>query len=161
MGRRTLFVGLGVFALGLMLTVGCGPGGPKREPTFLVKGKLTNAGKPLPDSPNFPGKKEGRVQVRFIRESGGPAGQPSVSASASAEPDGTFELRIPKGKYRIGVQQTYAPPASQGLLGKFSERNSPIVQEVTAEGQEFDLDLSKVDVSKVDVSKVVGKPKGP
>jgi len=155
MGVRTWVVGLGLLALGSVVTVGCFRGGPAKEPTVLVKGKLTNAGQPLPVPPNLAARKEARPMMRFIRE-GGAAGQASVSASALTEADGSFELRIPKGKYRIGVQQTYAPQTSEGLLGKFGERNSPIVHEVTAEGQEIDVDLSKVDVSKV-----VGKPKEP
>jgi len=144
---RTLVVGLGLMALGLMLTVGCGPSGPKREATLLVKGKLTNAGKPLPDSPNFPGQKQGRPMVQFVREGG--ASQDSFSASGFTEADGSFEVRVPKGKYRIGVQQTYAPKESEDLLGKLHVRSTPIVQEVTTEGQEIDVDVSKVDLSKI------------
>jgi len=151
MGVRTLVVGLGLMALGMMLTVGCGPGGPAKEPMLLVKGKLTNAGKPLPDSPNFPGTKQGRPMVRFVREggTGQAAGQASILATANTEADGSFEISVPKGKYRISLQQTYAPQASEDLLSKLDARSSPIFQEVTAEGQEIDVDLSKVDLSKI------------
>ena len=148
MGVRTWVVGLGL-ALGLVATVGCGQGGPAKEPTVLVKGTVTNAGQPLPVAPNLADKKEARAMIRFIREGGGAAGQPSVSAPAFTEADGSFEVRIPKGKYRISLDQAYAPPASRALLSKFDVRSSPITQEVTAEGQEINLDLSKFDVSKI------------
>jgi hypothetical protein len=147
MGRRTLLVGLGLFSLGLMLTAGCGPSGPKREATLLVKGKLTNAGKPLPESPTFPGKQQGRVMLQFVREGG--AGQESFTGTAFTEADGSFEARLAKGKYRIGLQQTYAPRESEDLLGKLNSRSSPIFEEVTKEGQVLDIDISKVDLSKI------------
>jgi len=141
MSVRMLIVGFGLLAPAWIAAVGCSPGGPPQEPTVLVKGKLTNAGQPLSVPANLAAKKEARPMLNFIRV--GDGAQANFSAPAITEPDGRFEARVPKGKYRIAVQQTYAGPAEQEFLRKFDPRNSPILREVTGEGQEINIDLSK------------------
>jgi hypothetical protein len=141
MGVRRWMVGLGLLALASIVTVGCSPGGPPQEPTVGVKGKLTNAGQPLPVIASMAEQKSSRPMLSFIRA--GEGAQGSVSVPALTGPDGSFEVRVPKGKYRIGVQQPYAPPEQQKLLSRFGQRNSPIVREITGDGQELDIDLSK------------------
>jgi hypothetical protein len=131
---------LGLLALAWVVIAGCSPSGPAQEPTVLVKGKLTNAGQPLAIRPGMEQQKSAQPMVSFIREGGGPT---SISAPAWIGPDGSFEVRIPKGKYRIAVQQPYAPAGQERLLSQFGQRNSPIFREITTDGQELDIDLSK------------------
>ncbi len=139
MSVRMCTVGLGLLALAWIVVTGCSRG-PAEEPKVSVKGRLTNAGQPLPVAPSLADKKEARPRLEFIREGGG---QATVAITALTEPDGSFEAKVPKGKYRIGVAQPYAPAASENLLDKFSSRSSPIFREVTGDGQPIDVDLSK------------------
>jgi hypothetical protein len=136
-----LIVGFGLLALASIATVGCSPGGSPQEPTVLVKGKLTNAGKPLAVSAMKAQQKGARPMLSFIRAE--ESGKSGVSVPALTELDGSFEARVPKGKYRISVRHMYADPAEQKLLSKFDQRNSPILREITGDGQDLNIDLSK------------------
>jgi hypothetical protein len=135
---RTVTAGCVALAL---FWVGCS-GGHSGEATVPVKGKVTDGGKPLALDPKLAAAKAASVQVRFLPadESG-----KGTSATAFADPDGTFEVTggLPKGKYRIAVMY-YDGSAGGGdkLGGKFDERNSPIVREITGEGDVV-IDLSK------------------
>ena len=141
MGVRRFIIGLGLLALAWIVTAGCSPGGPAQEPTVLVKGTLTNAGRPLAVPAAMAEQKGLRPMLNFTRaEESGKAG---VSVQAITELDGRFEAHVPKGKYRIGVQFAYAGPEEQKVLSKFDRRNSPIMREITGEGQELNIDLSK------------------
>ena len=141
MSVRMLTVAFGLWALAWIATAGCSPGGPVQEPTVLVKGTLTNAGRPLAVPAAMAEQKGLRPMLNFTRAE--ESGKSGVSVQAITELDGRFEAHVPKGKYRIGVQFAYAGPEEEKLLSKFDRRNSPIVREITGDGQELDLDLSK------------------
>jgi hypothetical protein len=131
------------FALGTLVwmpTLGCSPGGPAEEPKVSVTGRLTNAGQPLTIPPAFAEQKGMRPMLNFTREE---SDKPGVSVPAITEMDGRFQAKLPKGKYRIAVQFGYASPKEQELLSKFDRRVSPILREVTGDGQEISIDLSK------------------
>jgi hypothetical protein len=105
-----------------------------------VKGKVTSAGQTILLDEKLAAAKAARLQLRFLRvdEKSGA----NFSETAFAEPDGTFKARLPKGKYRIAVG--YYPDGREDKLGgKFDERNSKILRDVTTEGQGIDLDVSK------------------
>ena len=130
---------LGLLALAFAATTGCGSGGPPQEPKIAVKGKVTKGGTPITLNPQLAAAKAARREVRFLREGAGAS--PSVSEMAFANADGTFEVKIPKGKYRIGVQHFENAPGD--LLGnKFELRSTPIVREVAGDA-ELNIDLDK------------------
>ncbi len=140
MNRRTLAGNaLGLLALAGMIAAGCSKA-PTQEPRMTVKGKVTNAGQPLPIESKFENFEAARLQVHFIRT--GQKDAAEFAATAAAKPDGSFEVQLPKGKYRIGLSQDYSKAAEQ-TIRRFDQRNSPIMREVTAEGQEINIDLSR------------------
>jgi hypothetical protein len=123
-----------------LVWVGCS-GGPAAEPTVLVKGKVTNGGEPLPLDPQLAAAKAARVELRFMRLDD--SGEVISSATAFAEVDGSFEAPkgLPKGKYRIAVYHYDGTSDGDALEGKFDDRQTPIIREITGEG-ELNIDLS-------------------
>ncbi len=131
------------FALGTLVwmpTLGCSRSGSPEEPKVTVQGRLTNGGQPLTIPAAFAQQKGMRPRLNFTREEGSAA---SASETVISDMDGRFEAKLPKGKYRIAVQFAYASPEEKKLLSKFDRRVSPIIREVTGEGQEINIDLRK------------------
>lgn len=113
--------------LGLTMT-GCGESGP---PRVSVTGKVTNKGEVLKVKPMV-----GRVQVTFypVTEPGKPAGDPQ---EAAIQPTGDFTVPgtdrkgIAPGKYKIAVRQWEEFPNKDVLDGKFDDKNTKIIREIT------------------------------
>jgi hypothetical protein len=131
--------GLVLLAMTSLLAVGCGEGGGGKEPKLTVKGKVTDNGTPLALDPKLAASKAASIPIRFVRE--GDA-KNVFAESAFVNSDGSYEIKVPKGKYRIGIQHLDGPGGDK-LKGKFEERKSPIVKDVTTEGQQIDIDLAK------------------
>lgn len=120
--------------------IGC-PGGAGEEPRVTVKGTVTRDGQPLPLDPAMAAAKAARVEVGFLRETGG-EDQSDFGATVDAEPDGSFEIEVPPGKYRIGVRYFDGQSQGDALQGKFDERNSPIIREITSETTDLKIELA-------------------
>src|SRR5438874_167804 len=95
---RILSISLGaVTALAALLLSGCGDGGP---PKFIVKGRVTFRGEPMPK------KDKGGLQLWLLQQD---VPQPVDRKNASVKPDGTFEIRgndntgIVAGRYKVCV----------------------------------------------------------
>jgi len=125
----------------LGLTVaGCGePSGP---PRIQVSGQVSNNGEVLKVKPMV-----GKVQVTFypVVETGKPAGDPQ---EAVIMPNGDFTVPgtdgkgIVAGKYKIAVRQWEEFPNKDVLNGKFDDKNTPIVRDITGE-EDIIIDVGK------------------
>ena len=109
-----------------------------------AKGRVTDGGQPI--RVENEGSSLSGVQLQFFRI--GPNGQQAAEPEvAYADADGYFEVvspgqqGIPRGTYRVAVRQWDPYPRIDKLQGRFDERNTPIVREIT--GQEILIDLSK------------------
>lgn len=126
----------------LPLFVGCGGG--DAEETVTARGRLTNAGQPLTVQGMDVGI--GMIQVEFYRI--GPDGkQLETPETATVDADGYFNVTgrgggLPPGKYKIAVRQWDPYPQVDKLQGRFDAQNSPIVREITGDGDLL-IDLSK------------------
>ena len=127
---------VGMFVAGLS---GCGKGGPKPEPTVHVTGKVLYQGKPLPVDANPKQLDATRLSLTFLRIN---EDKPGISKSTHVKQDGSFEIDIPVGKYRIAV--TYGPVVNgpDPVGDKFTEEDSPIVKEINGECN-IEIELSQ------------------
>jgi hypothetical protein len=130
-------------ALLCAVTAGCSGG----DPTVSVRGKVTEAGRPLQVQGRDLGL--GAVLVQFYRI--GDDGQQSADPE-EAEVDAEGNFRVPgrtgrgilPGKYRIAVRQWDPYPRVDRLQGRFDEKISPIIREITGE-EEIIIDVSQPD----------------
>jgi hypothetical protein len=108
--------------------------------TVRVRGRVTNAGQPLEVEGTDVGL--GSVAVGFYPMYDGEELVELTSAQANAE--GHFELidGIPPGTYRITVRQWDPYPQVDRLKGKFDEKRSKIVRQLTGE-EDLVIDVSK------------------
>ncbi len=112
-----------------LMVAGCG--GPSGPPRFKVKGHVSNKGEPLKVRAMV-----GRVQVTFypVTEPGAPRSDPQ---EAAVQPNGDFIVHgtdskgIAAGKYKIAVRQWEEFPNKDVLQGKFDEKNTKIIKDVT------------------------------
>lgn len=151
---RFLFL---VLALPAFACFGCGSSSDSGE-NIIVKGKLTDNGKPFALDPSKlslpkgasaapPGAESSVVRIVFLPANG----KDQYPATFNAE-TGTFEVLGPNkqgikpGSYKVAITANISPVAKgdQGdyFGGKFSPSHTPIVREVKP-GQEIDIDLSK------------------
>jgi hypothetical protein len=106
----------------------------------VVKGKVSDAGKPLEVKPMV-----GKLQVFLMQQE---VAGPVDKHQAVIKPDGSFEVKgagagIPAGKYKVCViWQDDFPTGPDKLDGKFNEQNSPIVRKVPDDG-DIVIDVSK------------------
>lgn len=133
-------------ALLCLATSGCGGGG---EPTVSARGTVTDAGRPLQVKGRDLGL--GTVVVQFYRIGDDPKGarrQSTDPEEAVVDAEGNFRVPgrrgdgIPPGKYRIAVRQWDPYPQVDRLKGRFDEKNSPIIREITGE-EDIVIDVSK------------------
>jgi len=133
-------------ALLCLATTGCGGGG---ERTVSARGKVTDAGRPLLVKDRDLGL--GTVVVQFYRIGDDPKGagrQSTDPEEAEVDADGNFKVPgrsgdgIPPGRYRIAVRQWDPYPQVDRLKGRFDEKNSPIIREITGE-EDIVIDVSK------------------
>lgn len=143
-GRSVLVLALTAACTAIL---GCGSGNPSEGEVVIVRGKVTNAGQPLKVAHADVGA--GWVQVVFVKDAGqGAAAGADQTYSTKADEAGAFELKgrfgngIPPGKYRIAVRQWDPYPNKDGLQGKFSEQQTPIVREVDGKTP-LEIDVSK------------------
>ena len=137
----------GVILCGLS-TAGCGPKMPNEGPVVTIRGRVTNAGKPLTVQGRDIGL--GFVAVLFCRCQGEGASAATGGGiySCQADADGNFKVvgrfgnGIPPGKYRIAVRQWDPFPQHDALDGKFDENCSPILREINR-SDFLEIDLSK------------------
>ncbi|RCS40595.1 hypothetical protein DTL42_24810 [Bremerella cremea] len=118
------FANLGILAAALFLIAGC----EKTDP--LIQGKLTNDGQALQVS------EKGDIQVEFVQDGTG------QSYLASVKPDGSYELTVPPGDYKVAIQQLDPYPNVDKLKGKFSQKKTPIKKKLEG-GETFDIELSE------------------
>lgn len=111
--------------------------------TVKVSGKVTNAGVPLEVQGREMGL--GMVAVGFCPLGDGKA-MAVETASASVDSEGQFEVidGIEPGKYLVTIRQWDPYPQVDKLNGKFDERNSRVIREIT-EDTEIVLDVSQPD----------------
>jgi hypothetical protein len=123
------------------LLFGCGGGGP---PKYVVKGRLTFHGEPMPVKPMV-----GRLRLFFAQQDVPPPVDPKPAA---VKPDGTFEVRgggdgtgIVAGKYKICVtwQDDY-PTGEDKLNQQFDQNNSKIYRKVPDDG-DINIDVSRLE----------------
>ncbi|MDB5338578.1 MAG: hypothetical protein JWN70_4197 [Planctomycetaceae bacterium] len=128
--RTARLAALSVTMFGLVFAGCSGPAGPVR---IKVKGNVSNKGARL----NVPAM-VGRVQVTFypVSEPGAPRQDPQ---EAAIQPNGDFTVPgtdgkgIVAGKYKIAVRQWEDFPNKDVLAGKFDEKNTKIVKDVTSD----------------------------
>ncbi len=119
---------LGVFTIAILLLTGCEHSDP------VIKGKVTNDGQALQVSD------QGDIQIEFIQEEAGSlTGQAFM---ASLEPDGSYELTVPPGDYRVAVQQLDPYPNVDKLKGKFDQQKTPIKKKLQGD-ETLDIELSE------------------
>ncbi len=124
------------------VAAGCGDDG---EQTVAVRGTLTNAGRPLEVEGRDLGL--GMVLVQFYQITDD-SQQSTDPEEASVDAEGNFEVPgrtgngLPPGKYRIVVRQWDPYPQVDKLGGRFDEKNSQIIREITGE-EEISIDVSK------------------
>lgn len=137
---RSQFPALSVAFL-IAITVGCN-GEPSGPPRIQVQGEVTNNGEPLKVRPMV-----GKVQVTFypVTEAGQPPGDPK---EAVVQPNGEFKVPgidgngIPAGKYKIAVRQWEEFPNKDVLKGKFDQKNTTIVRDITGQ-EDVIIDVGK------------------
>ena len=133
---------LPVVALLAMATIGCNSQPVVKEPEAVLKGTLTKGGQPLSVNGELGGY--AYVQAIFV-----PASGSGAAFNVRVAPDGTFTVESddgkppPPGKYRVAVRQWEPFPSTDKLGGKFDERNTPIVVEITNPPKDLVIDLDK------------------
>ena len=127
--------------------LGCAPPTPPEGEVVIVRGKVTEGGRPLQVARADVGA--GWVQVLFLRDTGsGARANSNETYSTKADDSGAFELKgrfgngIPPGKYRIAVRQWDPYPDRDRLEGRFSERETSLVRNVDGNAP-IEIDLSK------------------
>ncbi|MCS7044859.1 MAG: hypothetical protein NZO58_00735 [Gemmataceae bacterium] len=131
-----------VFAA-LFVLAGCGDSGP---PKSVVKGRLTEGGKPLQVKTTETGA--GELLMLWLQHV-----EPGKSAekyyAQRINEDGSFELKggdnrgVPQGRYKVCIVWWEKGPGTKDLLkGKFDEKNSKIVRDIPPPGGELAIDLS-------------------
>jgi hypothetical protein len=122
----------------LVLLASCSGGGPRLVP---VKGKLTNAGKPV--TPN----KKGGVTINLAPV---PATGKTYSGMFNPDDD-TFEVAgpdnkgIPEGKYKVAISLMSITASSEidAINQKYTYDKTPIEVEVKGPVANVDIDLAK------------------
>ncbi|MES2790155.1 MAG: hypothetical protein V4719_11070 [Planctomycetota bacterium] len=113
-----------------VMLAGCG-GAPSGPPRIHVKGRVSNKGEPLKVRAMV-----GRVQVTFypVTAPGAPHSDPQ---EAAVKPNGDFTVPgtdgkgIVAGQYKIAVRQWEEFPNKDLLAGKFDEKNTKLIREIT------------------------------
>jgi hypothetical protein len=125
----------------LMALAGCGADtGPEYKASTILKGKVTKGGQPLVVDKSKMGD-YARVEATFIPQAGG------TPHTVVVQPDGTFDMvttegkPLPAGKYKVAVRQWQPVNSNDLLQGKFDEKNTPIVRDITADTKEVTIDL--------------------
>ena len=127
----------------VVLSVGCGQQ-YERPGTVKVSGTVTDGGTPL----HVEGRdvKIGWVTISFsqIPPEDQVDRQLVVSAAAQVDAEGNFELidGIEPGEYLITIQQWDPYPQRDRLKGKFDEKNSKVIRNIT-EDTVMDIDVSQ------------------
>jgi hypothetical protein len=116
-----------------------------KETAVPVKGRVTNAGQPLKISNPM----VGWVEVAFIEVKGdGRPDRAGETFTTHADENGAFVMAgrlgngLTPGKYRIAVHQWDPFPQTDKLGGKFGEKRTKIVREVTGK-EEILIDVSR------------------
>jgi len=116
-----------------------------KETAVPVKGRVTNAGQPLKISNAM----VGWVEVIFLEPKGeGKQTAAGEKFTTHADENGRFTAPgrlgngLPPGKYRIAVRQWDPFPQADKLGGKFDEKNTKIVRDVTGK-EEIAIDVSR------------------
>lgn len=131
MHRRPLLVAAALLVPLVGIFQGCAPAGSKTESEFTVNGKVVRGGNPLPLDPAQAAAKAAFVKLEFVRDKG------DHKESAFANVDGTFSVKLPKGKY--GVQIVHMGPGGDQLQGKFNDRKGKAKIEKDVAGDVADM----------------------
>jgi hypothetical protein len=109
----------------LLVATGC-PGG---SGGYTVKGKVTHGGQPLSFADG------GGAAMSFVDVS-----SPDKIYSCSVNPDSTYEVEVPAGKYTVGIQ-IFDKDRNDKLGNKYMPGASSIVKEVTGSVDNLDIDV--------------------
>jgi hypothetical protein len=147
-----------ILASALLGVVAAGCSNKADEPKTIVKGKLVDGGKPYsfgpkskgaaaPPPPGAEGAASG-LRIQFTPAEGGDTFNAFVDAET-----GAFEMKghdgkgIKPGKYKIILGTPMyvpgTPTTNEPFGGKFSREKSQIEREVTLDGPEIVIDVSK------------------
>jgi hypothetical protein len=121
----------------LMLAAVCLASPGCARPKYSISGKVTRDGKPL----EWKGD-QGVLDVKFVpldRER-----DPNVYKAETDRAAGTYTITgIPRGSYRVSIQQMDPFPTHDLLGFALNMADSPILREVTKEGEVLDIDIPK------------------
>lgn len=136
-------------ALGLVAALVAAPGCAEKK--VSVSGKVTRAGKPLPEGRN--------LLVIFVAEQATAGARPYSAETDSAA--GTFRVAgMPPGRYRVGVQH-FDADYNDAFKGVYDLGASPLVYDVNTDGQVIDIDLPEVLPQRKTIEGVIPQSKGP
>jgi hypothetical protein len=103
------------------------------EPLITVSGKVMRAGAPLPST------ETAKVRVTLFKP------MAAQSYTGEVKDDGSFEIQgLPRGGYRVAVEQIDTGSKADRLGGKFSRQNTRVFREFRA-NTPVEIDLDKPD----------------
>jgi len=114
----------------------------RAKPKYTISGTVTRDGKPL----QWKGD-EGVLDVKFVpldREA-----DTNVYAAQTARADGSYTIvAIPPGSYRVSIQQMDPFPTHDLLNFALSMSGSPILRDVTKDGEVIPIDITAQDLAR-------------
>ena len=137
--RRTVLLSVCLSLVGISALTGCGPTSYKTEPEFKISGKILRGGNPLPLDPVMAAAKAASVNVKFVRTDA--SGGADYSESAFADESGAFNVKLPKGKYRVSVVHMNGRQPGDNLQGKYGDRKSKIEKEISSDMPDLVIEL--------------------
>lgn len=148
--------GVLLLAVGLTPTlIGCGDSGDKAAKMISVRGRITEGNKPWTmESAKLPKLPPGVSAPPTAKGAGAPAGTIQVGFHSAEGNDvvygvcdaaaGTFEARIAPGRYKISLTMGSAMPGvADPFGGKFTQDKTPILRDLTTNGDEVVIDITK------------------
>jgi hypothetical protein len=149
-----MFRALSIVTAAIIALAGCSKSDD--GPRVIAKGKIVDGAKPYayeapkgkgggPIPPPAAGGGGVGLQIQFIPVEGGDTNYATFNAEGS-----TFEVKgsdgkgIKPGKYKVFLTMAGTPPGGAEIFGgKFSREKSQIEREVTVDGPEIVIDVSK------------------
>jgi hypothetical protein len=123
---------LSAVMIGSLSILGCGESGPS---TVKVTGTLTQGGQPV----TYPQGGSALLDFFETDETGSVEGG---MYSADVKSDGTYEILVPVGKYKVQVQLFDKYPGPDKLNSKYMATNTTLTQEVTGAAEGVNIDVA-------------------
>jgi len=129
---RVWGLSMGCLLACLLAVSGCGGNSGETE----VSGKVTQDGQPLEVS------EQGEFVMVFYELKNGQMGERSYVASIQRS--GEYQVALPPGEYRVGVQlmDPYVKQVDK-LRGAYGQMKSPITVQITEESTTVDIELNR------------------